>query len=284
MSISATGFLSPDIARYVTKHRAAHQDVFRLADALNGTAQALIMTTKIPNPNGEMDRARVMVALLLVRTVSNFQGCIILCERGLIVESRTLARSCFESAACLTAIAKHGDTAVQRMVENTIKAKKKRANAIKDGSLAGYVDDEQLTEVQAYLDENAEEGKRDFSIQEMANLGDLGPLYIFYRQLSADAAHPSIEALERYYNETVRDGAQTLLWGPEIASRQIDSTVLHACCFMISACNCANDLFGNNEIGTRLAASFETYKTVMERYSVASPARRNERSLVRHPA
>jgi len=266
MSIKTQGFLSPDIDNYIVEHRAKHHDTFALADCLNGIAQAIIANTKIANVNGEMDRIRVMVAMLLVRTVSNFQGSIILCERGLIVEARTLARSCFESAACLTAIAKHGETAIERMVENTIKGKKKRANAIKSGSLAGYVDDDGLNDVQAYLDEHENEGKRDFPIEEMANLGELGPLYIFYRQLSADAAHPNLEALERYYDETVQGGVQTLLWGPAIATGQIDSTILHGCCFMIAVCNAANELFGNEEIRARLAEGFELYTVAMERY------------------
>ncbi len=272
MSIKTQGFLSPDIDKYVAKHRAQHRDTFALADSLNGVAHAIIANTKIANVDGEMDQTRVMVAMLLVRAVSNFQGSIILCERGLIVEARTLARSCFESAACLTAIAKHGETAIERMVENTIKGKKKRANAIKGGSLAGYVDDDGLKNVQAYLDETVDEGKRGFPIEEMANLGELGPLYIFYRQLSADAAHPNLEALERYYDETVRDGVQTLLWGPAIATQQIDSTILHGCCFMLAACNAANGLFGNDEIGAHLAESFALYTAAMEKYGASLSA------------
>lgn len=266
MSILKSGFLSPDINTYVLKHRGAHADEFGFADELNASAHAIMAKTKIASAQGEMDSPRVMAAMLFVRAISNFQGCILLCERGLIAEARTLARACFETTACLSAIATNGDLAIERMVESTIRGKKKRANSIMSGALDDNVDEEQRQSLRSYLQENAEAGKRDFPVEEMAKLGGLHALYIFYRQLSADAAHPNIEALERYFDESIADGRQTILWGPEVAAKQLRGTVLHACCFLLTANITAHNMFGNGILEERLRNDSERYKNLLERY------------------
>ena len=48
-------------------------------------------------------------------------------------------------------------------------------------------------------------------------------MYLFYRQLSWDSAHPSIKALDRY---TV-DETSEIRWGPETASAQDLADVLN---------------------------------------------------------
>lgn len=123
MSILNAGFLSRDIGAFAMQNRLDHADAFEFAEALNETAHSIMAVTNIPTKQGEMDRPRVMAALLFARMLSTFQGCILLCERGLIVEARTLVRSCFETMACLAAVGKHGELAVDRMVEHTIKGK-----------------------------------------------------------------------------------------------------------------------------------------------------------------
>lgn len=132
--------------------------------------------------------------------------------------------------------------------------------------MAPHVDDENRKEVQSYLDENASDGKNDFRVDQMAELGEVGDLYIFYKQLSSDAAHPNIEALERYYDEALTNGVRRLKWGPSIAAEQMNSTVLHACCFLLVACGAANEMFGSAELTSRLESKSTDYKALMERY------------------
>ncbi len=266
MSINAKGFLSSDIIGYIAKHRAEHDETFSLAEEISKIGQAILANIRVETVEGEVDRAKLAAAMLFVRALSNFQGSLILCERGLIVEARTLARSCFETAACLAAVARHGDTAVDLMVESTIKGKKKRVNAMLSGSFAEHLGEDQLAAVEAYLTDAGNEGQREFGIEEMARQGGLSKLYIIYRALSAEAAHPNIEALERYYNEEVKNGVRRLLWGPDLAKGQMDSTILHGCCFALCACSTANDLFGNDDTGARLKKEAERYIVVMEKF------------------
>jgi transposase-like protein len=46
---------------------------------------------------------------LLMRTLSNFQGTILMAERGMVVEAGTLARCCFENAVFVGALRNEGD-------------------------------------------------------------------------------------------------------------------------------------------------------------------------------
>jgi hypothetical protein len=46
-------------------------------------------------------------------------------------------------------------------------------------------------------------------------------LYLFYRKLSWDAAHPSVTALSRY----LPSGDDTLWWGPESRESEVEDTL-----------------------------------------------------------
>src|SRR5713101_7073425 len=52
------------------------------------------------------DDQTLLAARLLMRGMSAFQGAIVMAERGMTTEARTLARSCFETVFCLGALRK----------------------------------------------------------------------------------------------------------------------------------------------------------------------------------
>jgi hypothetical protein len=66
MSIAEQGFLSPDIARFVAKHRADNKAVFDLADNLNRTAQRLMLGTEV-RMEGDVLSEKNLAQLLFVR-------------------------------------------------------------------------------------------------------------------------------------------------------------------------------------------------------------------------
>src|SRR5271165_5840467 len=103
MSIDGQGFLSKDIGAWATKHRAENAAWFEFAEQLNVTAQSLLLNLKVTTQEDGLD-SNVLAMLLFTRTISNFQGAVLMAERGMIVEARTLARSCLESTFCLAAM------------------------------------------------------------------------------------------------------------------------------------------------------------------------------------
>jgi hypothetical protein len=68
------GFLSPDIADWVTKHRAEGSATwFTFAGQLNSTAQCLLNAFSVTTQEGGLD-SHLLAMLLFTRTLSNFQG------------------------------------------------------------------------------------------------------------------------------------------------------------------------------------------------------------------
>lgn len=93
MTIDDQGFLSPEITSWVEKHRAENIAWFLLAESLNRIAHRQLGLLKIPADNNQL----FVASLLFMRGLSNFQGAILLSERGMTQEARTITRSCFEN-------------------------------------------------------------------------------------------------------------------------------------------------------------------------------------------
>jgi hypothetical protein len=79
LTIDEQGFLSPEIAAWIGKHRAENRAWFSLAMDLNSVAQQELLLLEIRLE----DNKAVLAALLFVRGLSSFQAAILLAERGM---------------------------------------------------------------------------------------------------------------------------------------------------------------------------------------------------------
>jgi hypothetical protein len=127
---------------------------------------------------------------------------------------------------------------------------------------------ELLFQVEARLEEDAEnklrkwirEARKEFGDAETLNpsvVASLGPLrksYVFYRQLSSDAAHPSIDALGRYVKSFHENGERIrgIDVEPVVGSKEIAETLNWACLAMISVCAGANQILEYTDGGRDL--------------------------------
>jgi hypothetical protein len=59
---------------------------------------------------------------LLCRTVGNFKGVLALAKVGLVVEARTLTRSCYENLYCIAALIEQGDNFVKAMDQDQMRS------------------------------------------------------------------------------------------------------------------------------------------------------------------
>src|ERR1700704_180996 len=98
------GFLSTDLQVRMDDIRGRHSDWFSHAESLNRFAQRVATSQREMSSERGLGDDRVLALLLFYRALNNFQGTVLMSERGMIVEARTLARSCLESAICLAAI------------------------------------------------------------------------------------------------------------------------------------------------------------------------------------
>ena len=77
VSIKEQGFLSADVAHFIGKHRQDNKAAFDLADALNRTAQRLMLGAEV-KIEGDTFSEKNLAQLLFVRALSNFQGVILM--------------------------------------------------------------------------------------------------------------------------------------------------------------------------------------------------------------
>jgi hypothetical protein len=97
-------------------------------------------------------------------------------------------------------------------------------------------------------------------------------MYLYYRILSGEAAHPTFTALMRYIGD---EGDQTnlpILWGPDCGTEKIRDTVGWSCLFLILACDAINKVHKNSEAEQELAQHFDEYKRIASAPAVGRAA------------
>lgn len=145
-----------------------------------------IMQSSMPS-----DDPRVIGTLVLIRTLSNFQGVVKLAQSQMVVEARILTRCCFENLFTVVRLQDEGTKFVEQMNNDREAARKAQGERL----LKYAVDDD--PELRAFL---RGLGKSKAKLLNPKNVA-AGPLehgYAYYAQLSADAGHPGLDALDRY--------------------------------------------------------------------------------------
>jgi hypothetical protein len=221
MDLEKDGFLSPDIAEWIELNRRANPRWFNLAYSLNRMAQRHLLSLAAKDD----DLQEMLVALLYARGLTNFQGSVLLAERGHIVGARTLARSCFEDVFYLGAVQSapsyyerllHADRIIRKRLANVLLRLQQPTAALNPTEAA------LLNDFLATLPSELN-GQPD-QISKVASDAGLADIYnTYYRGLSNDAAHPSVISLGRHMD----DQSNRFVWGPE--PDQVGETIEAAC-------------------------------------------------------
>jgi len=262
MSIEEKGFLSLEIAAYVDKHRAENRAWFSLATDLNSVAQQLLL--EIP-----LDDEAFPSVLLFVRGLSSFQAAILLAERGMIQDARTITRSCFETLFCFGAL-RNDSGFLEQFEKHDVYGKSTFANALPAGKLEPDVA-EILSQFLKGLARSGEKGER-LRWDRVADLAGLKDIYgVYYRGLSLDAAHPSPTALKCYYK--INGSNVELRWGPKaLDEKDIEETLIASCAACLQLVALMAERVEHPEITVRLRQCFEEFKRLIEVETVADLA------------
>ena len=144
---------------------------------------------------------KVLALALLCRTLSHLKGLGAVAKLGLAVEARLLARACYENMFCVGGLVEKGDKFVAVMYDDELRSLRSRGQFVLDkvGPLDGH-GAEFSDRLRARLDEmKARRPKAKLlNPKDAAGLSAMEQGYLFYSQLSGDAAHPSITALKRH--------------------------------------------------------------------------------------
>lgn len=254
MSIDEEGFLSPKIQDWINKYRNENSDWFKLAENMNRIGQQQLALLEIPVDNAKS----FLIAMLFIRGLSGFQATVILTERGMTTEARTLCRGCFETAFYIGALIKDPEF-VNVMLDDDTSRRKRLANGLLD--LRSHPDSldaahKELLEqfVNNLLQSNFKSST--VQIEDAARIAGLIDIYnVFYRSLSNDSAHPSVTALTRHMrvdeNESINN---ELPWGPNVSD--VLDTISTACSAMVHLIYLAKETI-SDEAWTRISAQMD---------------------------
>lgn len=191
------GFLSPVLDKLIPDHIKTHQEWFDVARDLNRLSLKVWLDTKMEGhplgPNGLAGR-------LMARATDTFASAVILAERGLTIESQSLARNIYESAFWIGYIAATPDEAAQAFMADELFARSQRGDLV-----AAMLEGEEAEKVreQAAADKaKSKEGVAAPQPKELAKRAGLEDQYPFYKALCGFAGHASITSLHHYVDQT----------------------------------------------------------------------------------
>jgi uncharacterized protein DUF5677 len=198
---------------------------------------------------------RIVGLMLLARTLSNLTAAIALTEGDFIVESKVIARCCFENMYWVGALLKEGDKFRASMVQHEMKHKRMRAQTI--FSTTGGLKNEIGNKLRQWMrDHKQYEDSPTLDPKEVCERAE-NESYMFYQHLSWDA-HPSIETLNRYYEAPDADGAPGIDVDPVVRDAEVIEMLNLMCLAVIGVFLGVAELLGqdNTPTGT-MAAEYQ---------------------------
>jgi hypothetical protein len=209
------GFLSKDIESWIQKHRTENREWFELAEDINFFSNKNLYPLSITKSSAK----HLLVITAYLRCLSEYQGVILLIERGMIYEAATLARGLLETIFVLCAASKSSDFALQyidshNLIKYDLVKKMLDANKSMRETIEATITKEEINKKREEL---KSKGTRNFMIAEIAEKADLVVLYrVNYSFLSLLAAHPTPYSLDKYF-EVGPDGEPVgFFWGPDV--------------------------------------------------------------------
>lgn len=234
------------------------------ADRLILLAYSIFGEAKIDITEKLFGEPKILSLALLCRTVGNFKGVVTLAKRGLVVEARTLTRSCYENLFCIGGLIERGDEFVKAMHESQIRSFRMQGEfLLEDFDTAAIGDADFVEQLRTRLKDMKSRwpGARLLNPKQAVKDSVLRKAYLVYSKLSGDAAHPSVLALKRHLVRFEEDGQQVvgLDVDPPEKGTEIAETLDLACNAMIGACVAVNQILGGLPINDEIRKAFIEY-------------------------
>jgi hypothetical protein len=179
----------------------AAEDWIAFSEKLLAEGYAILGEAQIElGPKGAGD-PQILACTLAARSLSHMRAVRQLCAAGLVVEARIITRNIFENSFWIAGLAEDGDAFAQRMLDDEINSRQRRGAALfSEEATRPTLDESTERKLREWL--RASEARhpkpKALNPKSVAGMTDVRASYVFYSQLSADAAHPSLQALNRY--------------------------------------------------------------------------------------
>ncbi len=204
---------------------------------------------------------------LLARTLSNFDAALELLKQGYIVEARTITRCCYENMFWIGGLQASGSEFVKLIQEDEAASRKRRGKWLLDWRERKEAFDRfDAEKVTSYIEELEKLFPKPqlLKFANVANSTLLKDGYIFYSQLSSDAAHPSASSLQRYID---RDEDKELRLRPDAGMRatEVVETIEYACNALLGVSVGANELAQGSPAGKEPWNLADEYQSLSNR-------------------
>lgn len=273
MSFEVDGFFSPEIERYreAVRSTAPFQAWFDYAHDLNKIGLDLLRTTT----TARADNARFTMHGIFVRTHQSFQSALLLAERGIIGDARTVLRSGVEGAIAIRALA--ADPAfVERLIEAHYANKRKVARRLLDTPqyLATYAPSQvaemhaAIAAVDAIEAANPEKRLREITWSNVA-LKHCPDLYeLLYRSLSFDGTHTTLDSLDRFVTADANMKTTAFKAAPDVEG--LVETLSMACLVFIWAAEPFAAATDRPDIAATLKEQLQRFATLPDAFPAAA--------------
>jgi hypothetical protein len=192
---------------------ASKEEWHSFADRLIALAYTIFGEAKIDITEKLFGEPRILSLALLCRTIGNFKGAVALTKQGLVVEARTLTRSCYENLYFMAALVEQGDEFVKAMHQDQIRNFRSQGEFLLENIGSEHIGDPTFVDqLRARLKEMKLRWPKASLLTPKQTVKDsvLRESYLIYSKLSGDAAHPSVLALKRHLVRFEEDGEQVL--------------------------------------------------------------------------
>lgn len=231
-----------------------------LAEKLDKTSLDIFATANVSITTKGCADEKVLALTLLARTRSNLKGTLVLLREKRIVEARTIARCCYENMYWVVGLVNEGEAFVRQMTHDEMSRRKQQGQFLFETSAPLAADVEER--LRGWLrDTNKQFAKATMlNPKQVVALSDIGRSYIFYGQLSSDAAHPSVTALNRYViARSPDDDEGGIDVEPIVKDEEIEETLELLCQAVMGVCVGVNQIIGGTPGGNVLNGLADEY-------------------------
>ncbi len=244
----------------------------KFSDGLLGIAVETVTAANVSPSNLGARDPKIVSLALLSRTISNFKGAILMVREGLLIEARTLTRSCYENLIWAAALNERGSEFVTDMLNDDAASRRRVGQVtLKLSSRAGANnnndEDGQILRDLIRQSESRFPDSKKLHVDRTALGGAVELAYATFGQLSLDAAHPTITAIGRHLHSEIDGDTRHLVIDivPEVSERQLLQTIWWSCDALTGVAIASNEIVGGTKMNDALRQAFEELRRLSKR-------------------
>ena len=213
------GFLDSKTEAWVRECRKRFEKWFVLTGDVNSLAVDTIFQFDAHNKLIH----EMLLATLYLRTLHNYQGTILMAERGMMAQGRIMARSILDSVFPLVAIAKDQEFAATYAENHTLQQVKyfRKVQKLTTARLPDVDAPENLARAAELQEQIDAKGIKHISTESIAERAGLGEWYLTAYSLLSGTVHARAGDLEEYLVLAPDDEIKEFDWGPKTKGMEL---------------------------------------------------------------